>query len=65
MKDERSIEAEIFVYSKIPFYVLNGMPPSGRMMFEELKEIGLHVLILCKGNYTQYGIFILFSLSLW
>jgi hypothetical protein len=35
MKDKRSIEAEIFVYNKISFYVWNSMPPSGCMMFEE------------------------------
>jgi hypothetical protein len=53
MKDKRSIEAECFVYNKISFYVLNSMPPSGCMMFEEHKETGLGGLILCKGNYTQ------------
>jgi hypothetical protein len=65
MKDKRSIEVKIFVYNKISFYVLNSMPPSGRVMFEDHKEIGLGGLIVCTGNYAQYGVFILFSLSLW
>jgi hypothetical protein len=56
MKDKRSIEAEIFVYNEISFYISNSMPPSGRVMFGERKEIVLGGLILCKGNYAQYGV---------